>query len=169
MLRSILLLPLLWLLPLMPLQAAQGDIFDTTFGDLTEELETARADGKKGVFLFFHMEDCPFCQYMESRVFTQPEVKARLREYFMVFPIDTQGDIEVTTFKGEVTTQKAFALNDLRVRATPVLAFFDLEGNQIFKFTGKTAGPEEFLQMIDYVAGGHYQQLPFSRYKRGRM
>ena len=35
--------------------------FDQSLGDFGEELEIAREEGKKGVLLFFQMDECPFC------------------------------------------------------------------------------------------------------------
>jgi hypothetical protein len=34
--------------------------FEANLGDLVEELETARDEGKKGLFIFFEMDECPF-------------------------------------------------------------------------------------------------------------
>lgn len=34
---------------------AEDPFFDETFGNYQEELEAAREDGKKGVFIFYHM------------------------------------------------------------------------------------------------------------------
>ena len=42
----------------------------------------------------------------------------------------------------------------------------DLEGNQIFKYTGATANPEEFMWMGEFIVSGAYEETKFSRYKR---
>ncbi len=42
-----------------PLMAAGGGFFDENFGNLKEELATAKQEGKAGVFLFFEMDECP--------------------------------------------------------------------------------------------------------------
>ena len=34
--------------------------FHQTFGDLTEELQLAKTEGKKGILLFFEAEGCPY-------------------------------------------------------------------------------------------------------------
>ncbi|CAN8141756.1 hypothetical protein THIOSC15_3170005 [uncultured Thiomicrorhabdus sp.] len=39
---------------------AADPFFDESFGNYQEDLQTAKEDGKKGVFVFFHMEECPF-------------------------------------------------------------------------------------------------------------
>jgi thioredoxin-related protein len=142
------------------------NFFNENFGDYQEELETAKEQGKKGIMLFFEMDECPFCHRMKKTVLNRPEVQAYFRERFLLFPIDIEGDIEITDFKGETTSQKAFALKQFRVRATPVIAFFDLEGKLVHKYTGATSTPEEFLWLGEFVADGHYKSTNFSRYKR---
>lgn len=140
--------------------------FHETFGDFTEELQRARDEGKDGIFIFFEMDECPFCHYMKQNVLNQPEVQAYYREHFLNFTVDIEGDIEVTTFDGQQMPQKDFAFKVHRVRATPVLAFFDLEGKRILRYTGRTSGAEEFMWMGEYVVNDGYEEEPFTRYKR---
>ena len=54
------------------------------------------------------------------------------------------------------------------MRATPVFAFFDLEGKLVTRFTGATRDAAEFLWLGEYVVDRVYEQMPFSRYKRGK-
>lgn len=142
--------------------------FHETFGDFTEELQRARDEGKDGVFIFFEMDECPFCHYMKQNVLNQRKVQEYYREHFLNFTVDIEGDIEVTDFQGRAMPQKDFAFKINRVRATPVLAFYDLEGNRIFRYTGRTSGVEEFLWMGEYVVGDAYEDAPFTRYKRDK-
>lgn len=139
--------------------------FNETWNDFPEEVQKARDEGKKGIFIFFEMDECPFCHYMRENVFTQPEVQAYFRKHFLSFSVDIEGDIEVVNFDGTPMPQKEMAkLN--RVRATPVLAFYDLQGERIVRYTGRTAGVEEFLLLGQYVKDGQYKDVPFIRYKR---
>ncbi|MCW8828188.1 MAG: thioredoxin family protein [Gammaproteobacteria bacterium] len=140
--------------------------FNETFGDYAEEIETARDEGKKGVMIFFEMDECPFCHWMKQNVLNQPEIQAYYREHFLMFPVDIEGDVQVTNFKGETKAQKEFAFNEFRVRATPVIAFFDLDGNMVHRHTGKTSDVEEFLLMGRFVAEEHYKKTRFVRFKR---
>ena len=146
--------------------------FEQSLGDLTEELEIAREGGKRGIFVFFEMDECPFCHRMKQTVLNQPEVQAYFRRHFHSLSIDIEGDIEMVAFDGSELTQKEFARRS-RVRATPLMAFYDLDGNQIFKYVGATSGAEEFLWMGEYIAEQVYLQqddsgrnIRFARYKR---
>jgi thioredoxin-related protein len=144
--------------------------FNDTFGDFREELQHARDAGKKAILIMFEMDECPFCHRMKTTVLNQPEVQEYFRENFLIFAVDIEGDIEITDFKGNPTTMKDFAFEQYRVRATPVFAFFDLDGNFIrpARFTGATRDKEEFMLLGRYVVEGAYADQPFTRYKRAR-
>lgn len=164
-----LLLPLLLCWPLL-LQSAPRDpeqyFFEETFGDFQEELVRAREEGKRGVLLFFEMDDCPFCARMKETVLNQPQVQDFFREHFLIFPVDIEGDLEVTDFQGRTTVQKDFAFRQNRVRATPVFLFHDLDGKVVARYTGATSSVHEFLWLGQYAAEGVYREMPFTRYKR---
>jgi thioredoxin-related protein len=142
--------------------------FQETFGDFREELELAREEGKQGILLFFEQEDCPFCHRMKTTVLNQATVQDYFREHFRIFSVDIEGDLEVTDFNGDHTTQKDFAFRQFGVRATPVFAFFDLDGRLVARHTGPTGNAREFLWLGEYVADGHYRDQTFTVYKRER-
>jgi len=142
--------------------------FDQTFGDFSEELQTARDEGKEGILLMFEMDECPFCHRMKTMVLNQPEVQDYFKEHFLIFPVDVEGDVEVTDFTGNTSTQKEMALKQFRVRATPVFAFFDLDGNLVARYTGATRDPEEFMLLGQYVVEDAYKETTFTKYKRAK-
>jgi thioredoxin-related protein len=141
--------------------------FQAKFGDLQADLQEARKQGKKGVFLFFEMDDCPFCERMKTTILNQSDAQDAYRADFLVYSIDVNGDTQMTDFAGKDTTEKAFALAH-RVRATPALLFFDLDGKMIARHTGPTKDKAEFLLLARYVAEGAYADQPFSKYKQGK-
>ncbi len=148
--------------------------FEQNLGDLTEELETARDEGKQGLFIFFEMDECPFCHRMKETVLNQADVQNFFRKNFHSITIDIEGDLEIIDFSGNETTQKKFSSKN-RVRATPVMAFYDLEGKQVVRYTGAASGSEEFQWLADYYLQGIYKlkdkngrHIRFSKYKRLR-
>ncbi len=148
--------------------------FQQSLGDLSEELEIARDEGKQGVFVFFEMDECPFCHRMKQTVLNQPEVQEYFSEKFHSLVIDIEGDIEIVDFTGADTTQKEFARQN-RVRATPLLVFYDLQGEPIFKYVGAPSGVQEFMWMGEFIVDKVYLQkddsgrnIRFARYKRMR-
>ena len=76
--------------------------------------------------------------------------------------------MDILFFDGESMTSKQMAEDRYRVRATPVFAFFDLDGRMVARYTGATSGPDEFMWLGEYVADGHYQSTKFTRYKRDK-
>ena len=141
--------------------------FQPKFGDFHAELDAAKKQGKKGIFLFFEMDECPFCERMKTTILNQPDVQDAYRSLFLIYPIDVNGDTQMTDFEGKETTEKAFALAN-RVRATPTLLFFDLEGKLVARHTGPTKDKAEFLLLGQYVAEGAYATQPFTKYKQGK-
>jgi len=140
--------------------------FNDTWGDYKEELKNAKDQGKDGIMIFFEMKDCPFCHYMKTNVFNQPQVQEYFRKHFLLFSVDIEGDVEMKNLQGKAMLQKEFAFREHRVRATPVIAFFDLNGKKVHHHVGKTTGIEEFMWMGDYVVSGAYKTMPFIRFKQ---
>ena len=143
-----------------------GNFFDQTLGDFREELETARQSGKKAVLIMFEMDECPFCHRMKQTVLNQPEIQDYFKQHFLVLSVDIEGDVEITDFKGDVTTEKDFAFKGNRVRATPVFAFFDLNGQRVARYTGATSTIEEFMWLGEFVVTEAYKTTSFNRFKQ---
>ena len=140
--------------------------FNETWGNFDEELQNARKSNKKAILIFFELDDCPFCHFMKETILNQPKVQAYFRKHFLNFPVDIEGDIEITDFQGKAMTQKQFATKVHRVRATPVFALFDLEGKRIARFTGRTSDAKEFMLLGQYVVEKKFEEMSFLKYKR---
>jgi len=144
------------------------NFFDQSFGDLHEELVTAREEGKKGLLIMFESEDCPWCKKMRALVLNRASVQDYYRDHFRILTVDTEGDTELVDFAGKSVAEKDFSLKHNRVRATPVFAFFDLDGGLMFKYTGAARDIDEFMWLGEFVADDHYKTKKFSKYKRER-
>lgn len=139
--------------------------FQAKFGDLKEDLSTAKQDGKVGILLMFEMDECPFCHRMKTTVLNQSEVQDYFRKHFLIYSMDIKGDASLTDFQGKETTEKGFSLEQ-RARATPVFIFYDTQGNALARFTGATQNAQEFMLLGRYVVEGGYKGTPFNVYKR---
>ncbi len=159
------------LFPLMALADGPRDpekhFFLPKLGDFKEELATAKQEGKKGVMLFFEMDDCPFCARMKATILNRPDVQDFYRQHFLTYPIDTQGDTPMSDFSGKETIEKNFALEH-RVRATPTIVFFDLDGKPVARHTGPPRDKDDFMLLARYVLEGAYQAMPYTRYKQNQ-
>ncbi len=145
--------------------AFSQELFDAHFNDYAENLADAQDAGKDGVFLFFFMDDCPFCQKMERQVLNQPDVINFYKKHFLNYKVNTESDLEVVNFHGDDTMERIFAKRHNLVGATPVLAFFDLEGNRVVRRTG-FANKKEFMLLAKYMIDKSYLEENFVRYKR---
>jgi thioredoxin-related protein len=140
--------------------------FDESFGQFDEELDRAKEEGKKGVLIMFQQEECPYCHRMRASVLNQKQVQDYYRQHFLIFQVDIEGELEITDFSGQQTLEKDFAFKQNRVRATPVFAFFDLNGARVARYTGATTDVEEFILLAQYVVNEKYRSMSFNRYKR---
>ena len=139
--------------------------FSQTFGDLPEELNQVKEEGKKGMLLFFEAEGCPYCRYMLGNVFNQKKVQDWYNERFLSIAIDIHGDIDIKDFDGITLPSKIFSAHR-KVVITPVVSFVDLDGAEIYRHLGMVKTPEEFLILGEYIAGGHYFYTEFSTYSK---
>lgn len=146
--------------------AIDQKFFDESLGDFSEEMTLAREQGKKGILLFFEMDECPFCHRMKTTILNQPEVIAYFKKHFLIYTVDIEGDVEINDFQGNTITQKDFAFKEHRVRATPVIAFFDLNGQRVARYTGATSTIEEFMWLGEFVVTEAYKTTSFNRFKQ---
>lgn len=137
--------------------------FALSFGDLPEELQVAKEQGKQGLLLFFEAEGCPYCLGMLKQVFSQKRVQDWYQERFLSIAVDIHGDVEIKDFDGITLPSKVFA-QQRKVYMTPLLSFIDLNGSEIYRHQGMVRSPEEFLVMGEYIAGGHYFDTEFKVY-----
>jgi thioredoxin-related protein len=141
--------------------------FEETLGDLKDDLQDAKGKGKKGVVIFFEQDECPFCHRMKGTILNQVVVQDYYRERFLVLSIDIESDEELVDFDGNATTKKKYFAKIARNRgATPVFAFFDMDGKMVVRYTGASSGVDEFIWLGEFAAEKHYEKMPFAKYKR---
>lgn len=168
---------LLLALPLISLGCSQVDkptkrdareyFFTQTFGDLREEMQVARHEGKRGMMLFFEAESCPYCQHMIHKVFSQRNVQDWYSERFVSIAVDIHGDVELTDFDGITLPSKVFA-DHRRIFLTPAIAFIDLEGNEIYRHLGMIKTAAELLLLGDYIEGNNHYRMEYKTFARQR-
>lgn len=139
--------------------------FTQTFGDLPEEASVAREGGKTGMLLFFKADACPYCQHMLHKVFSEPEVQDWFGERYVSIAVDIHGDVELTDFDGITLPSKVFS-DHRQVFLTPVIAFIDLEGNEIYRHLGMIRTPGEMLLLGRYIEEKRYYDTEFRTYAR---
>ena len=132
-----------------------------TFKDMTEDLETARDEGKR-LAIIFEQRGCIYCKKMHEEVFTDPEVAEYIKANFMVVQMNLFGDEEVTDFDGEALPEKEMAQR-WGVVFTPTLMFFPEEVGEVHASEAAVASmPGAFgrwttLHMFQWVAEKGYE------------
>lgn len=145
--------------------AASGDnFFSLNMGDLKTELADARAEGKRGVMLFFEQEGCPGCRHMKQNILNRGDVQSYYGRNFVSLPIDIYSSVPLKDFAGRDFTEKTYA-QSLKIRATPTFVFYDLSGAEIVRVVGPAQTPQEFLLLGEFVTSGAYKKSTFAQYK----
>ena len=108
--------------------------------DLDGALAAARESGNR-VFIDFTGYTCTNCRWMESNMFTIPEVAEQL-ERFVLARLFTDGEGEV--YEDQMDYQK----ETFGTIALPLYAVLDGEGETIATFLGLTRDREEFLEFL---------------------
>lgn len=140
--------------------------FEETFGDMPDELSSVAEENKKALLIMFETDDCPWCMRMKQTVLNRKRVQDYYKENFRIISLNAEGGAPIVDFEGSDTSETQFALKLLRVRATPVFAFFSADGELLTKYTGTTKNADDFLLLGEYVVGGFYKQGKFSKYRR---
>ncbi|QBF32600.1 thioredoxin family protein [Thalassococcus sp. S3] len=148
-----------------------------TFKDLGEDLEEAKAEGKR-LALIFEQRGCIYCTKMHEEVFPRPEIAAYIEENYFVVQLNLHGDTEVTDFDGDTRSEKAMA-RKWNILFTPTILFLPDEVEE-----GATApqaavavmpgafGPGTTLDMFTWVKEERYAldgDEDFQRYHARRI
>lgn len=162
---KIIILPITLLLSTFILADKSVQLFDDHFHDFGENAQEVTEQKKSAIFVFFYLEDCPFCHKMRQTVLNQPQIIDFYKQYFLNYELDANGALEMTDFNGNSTTQRDFASKQHNVFVTPVLAFFNPNGKLIAYRTGFLT-KEDFLLLGHFVKDKQYLSTSFIRYKR---
>lgn len=148
---------------LLPLTAAKAEYRQESIdNDYQGEIQTL-ADEDKRLVLFFHQAGCPYCDKMRARVHPAPKVMEYFSKKFVMMECNIRGNLDIVMPDGTEGTERDFA-KKLRVRATPVFAFYDKDGEMALRTTG-FLDEEQFLMAGKYVVEGiHKTDKSFFKY-----
>ncbi len=135
---------------------------ESPFLDLTEELNKAESNGKKGLMILFTTEGCSYCDLFIRLSLSDPAIAASVQKNFDSIGLEIFDDVEMTAPDGTLTSVKQFA-NKEGVEFSPTLLFYAGNGKRILRLNGYQA-PERFKSIMDYLAEDHYQSESLSDY-----
>ncbi|HSU96403.1 MAG TPA: thioredoxin family protein, partial [Gemmatimonadaceae bacterium] len=108
--------------------------------DLPAALAVAQQEHRR-VFIDFTGYTCTNCRWMESNMFTRPEVKVAMNR-FVLARLYTDGDGDIYD-KQQAMQQQRFG-----TIALPLYAIVDPDGKTITTFAGLTRSPNDFLSFL---------------------
>lgn len=108
--------------------------------DLPAALAVARQQHRR-VFIDFTGYTCTNCRWMESNMFTRPEVKVAMNR-FVLARLYTDGDGDIYD-KQQAMQQQRFG-----TIALPLYAIVDPDGKTVTTFAGLTRSPNDFLSFL---------------------
>ncbi len=147
------------------------DWFAITFRDIAEDIEDAKAEGKR-LALVFEQRGCIYCARMHEDLLTDPEVRDYIDENFKVVQYNMFGDEEVTDLDGESLSEKT-AARKWGLLYTPTILFMpeDLPDQSASASQAAVAsmpgafGKFTFLNMFKWVnEKGYESEEHFQKY-----
>ena len=133
--------------PALPnaLASASGEAPAWMLNDFPGAQSAARTSGKL-VFVDFTGYTCTNCRWMETNIFTRPDVDAELRQ-FVLSRLYTDGEGEI------YERQQAFQETKFGTIALPLYAVVDAEGKVRATFSGLTRNPADFIAFLRRARG----------------
>jgi thioredoxin-related protein len=164
---------------LLPARADEGPIltadglyrepwFLQSFLNLGDDLETARAEGKRFAVMW-ELKGCPYCKETHFVNFADPRITDYIKANFEITQLNIIGSLKVTDIDGTELREKELAAK-YGVRYTPTFQFF---GEDIARL--KTLPPQErevaripgYLRPDDFL--GVFRYVREKGYEKGRL
>jgi thiol:disulfide interchange protein len=145
-----------WEAMLPPMQAnstglaSTGNSHGAWLASYDDALKKARLENR-AVFLNFTGVTCTNCRWMESNMFTKPEVKREL-ERFVLAELYTDRETAEDESNGQLQAEK------FETVALPLYAIVDPNGNTLASFAGLTRDRQEFIKFLQRGAN-KFQQI----------
>ena len=109
----------------------------------------------KPIFVYFGRYGCGFCAKTNKESFSDPEVKKRYIDNYVLVYVDAESGNRLTLPSGERITESELGAQ-LNVFATPIFMYLDKNGEVLFRAPGfKTV--EDFVHFDEYIQQGHYK------------
>lgn len=124
------------------------------FVDFNSGLARAKAENKP-IFLYFGRYGCAYCEHVNRKTFSDPELKRLYSDHYVLVYVDAEGGKRLKLASGERLTEAELGTR-LGAFATPLFVYLSPEGRQLAKVPGfKTVA--DFKDYDRYVTGKHYE------------
>jgi len=138
------------------------DWFKLTLGDLRDDLEEAKNNGKKGIITYFGQKRCAYCEQFFKTSLADTDIQNYLRKHYDVIAFDIWGIDDIIDTDGKSYTERDLSIH-YKTNFTPSLVFYDAEGTPIFRLRGFYP-PYKFRAALQFVVEEFYKKEKFSEY-----
>lgn len=138
------------------------DWFKLSLGDLNDDIDEAREQGKFGIAVYYGQKRCAYCEQFFKINLTDSTIEHYLREHFDVIPVDIWGIEEFVDTDGNTYSERELALR-YDTNFTPSLVFYDRQGKPVYRLRGYYP-PYQFRAALYYVAEGFFRVEKFRDY-----
>ena len=107
------------------------------------------------IFVYFGRYGCPTCARVNHESLTDPDVRKRYHEHYILAYVDSESGDRLRLPNGERMTEMDLGIR-YKVFGTPFFFFMEPDGKTITRIPGFVSAPE-FLALDRYVNGGHYR------------
>ena len=119
-------------------------------------------ENKKQIFVYFGRYGCGFCAKTNKESFSDPELRKRYIENYVLVYVDAESGNRLTLPSGERITESELGAQ-LNVFATPIFMYLDMNGEILFRAPGfKTV--EDFVHFDQYIQEGHYKTKSINQF-----
>ena len=137
---------------------------NSEFLDLSDDLDAAISEGRKGLMVLFTTEGCSYCSVFIQKSLGDPEIAKLVQQNFGAIGMEIFDDTEMVSPWGKSLPVKVFAKQE-GVMFSPTVLFYDTSGKQILRKTGYLS-PERFQNTLDYVINGHYRSESYASFMK---
>lgn len=118
-------------------------------------LAQARQDGRP-MFLYFGRYGCGWCDKTNREAFSDKHLHRLYSDHYVLVYVDAESGKRLTLPSGERITEHELGAR-MKVLATPVFAWLERDGREIFQVPG-IQSTQDFLLYDRFVSGGHYRK-----------
>ena len=135
--------------------------FTDSFLDINEDVADAKSRNKN-IMLFFHLNECPYCDAMLNENFRGGDTTDFIRDKYSVVAINIKGDREITFNESTEITEKSIS-EQLKVQYTPTIVFINDDSKIVYRINGYRS-PEAFKHVLNYVDVKAYKDMKLSSF-----
>lgn len=138
------------------------DWFKLSFLEISEDINEAKEQNKKGLIIYFGQKYCPYCKAHIKNNWGQNDIVKYTQKNFDVIAINVKGQRPVLDIDGKSYTEKSFSALK-KTNFTPSILFYNAQGQEILRLRGYRP-PYQFRAALEYVTDKHYKKETFRNY-----